>query len=203
MILNAIILLVPASFAYAVFKQRVLDVPVLLQRSARYVLVQRGFLVLLCFISFGLTLAFAASLAHLAPLAIGGQSPNALGAVFGTALLWGGSQVHRQVSGKIDRAFFRGPTMRESFWKTWRRTRARRTGSPLLTCFSTNSTQLCSRHHSGSICPGNGDMEAVAGGSRRRSKPFPPLRPWWSNWPVGAALGRCWRRCTLAAWSPS
>ena len=31
-----------------------------------------------------------------------------MGAVFGTALLWGGSHVHRRVSGKIDRAFFRG-----------------------------------------------------------------------------------------------
>src|SRR5208337_1669440 len=86
------------------------DVPLLLQRGARYVLVQRGFLILLCFVSFGLTLAFAASLAHLAPPAIGiGQSAStAMGAVFGTALLWSGSQVHKRVSGKIDRAFFRG-----------------------------------------------------------------------------------------------
>jgi sigma-B regulation protein RsbU (phosphoserine phosphatase) len=108
MILKALLLLVPASFAYAVFKQRVLDIPVLLRRSARYVLVQRGFLFLLCFVSFGLTLLFAASLAHL-PLAIGiGQSAStSLGALFGTALLWGGSRVHTRVSGRIDRAFFR------------------------------------------------------------------------------------------------
>jgi sigma-B regulation protein RsbU (phosphoserine phosphatase) len=108
MILNALLLLVPASFAYAVFKQRVLDIPVLLRRSARYVLVQRGFLFLLCFVSFGLTLLFAASLVHL-PLGIGiGQSAStALGAVFGTALMWGGSRVHTRVSGSIDRAFFR------------------------------------------------------------------------------------------------
>ena len=107
-VLNAGLLLVPASFAYAVFKQRVLDIPVLLRRSARYVLVQRGFLVLLCVVSFGLTLVFAASLAHL-PLGLGiGQSTNtALGAVFGTALLWGGSRVHAGVSGRIDHAFFR------------------------------------------------------------------------------------------------
>jgi sigma-B regulation protein RsbU (phosphoserine phosphatase) len=107
-ILNATLLLVPVSFAYAVFKQRVLDIPVLLQRSARYVLVQRGFLFLLCFFSVGLTLAFATSLAHL-PLAVDmGQSANtALGAVFGTALLWGGSQVHTRVNRRIDRAFFR------------------------------------------------------------------------------------------------
>jgi sigma-B regulation protein RsbU (phosphoserine phosphatase) len=108
MILNALLLLVPASFAYAVFKQRVLEIPVLLRRSARYVLVQRGFLILLCFLSFGLTLLFAASLAHL-PLGIGmgHSSSTALGAVFGTALLWGGSRVHTRVSGRIDRAFFR------------------------------------------------------------------------------------------------
>jgi phosphoserine phosphatase RsbU/P len=31
----------------------------------------------------------------------------ALGAVFGTLLLWGGSQFHRRVSARIDRAFFR------------------------------------------------------------------------------------------------
>src|ERR1019366_10030182 len=108
LVLNAVLLLVPASFAYAVVKQRVLDIPVLLQRSARYVLVQRGFLVMLCFVSFGLTLAFAASIPHLPPLVIGmGQSAStALGAVFGTALLWTGSQVHKRVSGRIDRAFF-------------------------------------------------------------------------------------------------
>jgi sigma-B regulation protein RsbU (phosphoserine phosphatase) len=107
--LNGNMMLVPASFAYAVFKQRVLDIPVLLQRGARYVLVQRGFLILLCFVSFGLTLVFATSLARLAPPAVGGQSASvAMGAVFGTALLWSGSQVHRRVSGKIDRAFFRG-----------------------------------------------------------------------------------------------
>jgi len=108
MILNALLLLVPASFAYAVFKQRVLDIPVLLRRSARYVLVQRGFLILLCFVSFGLTLLFATSLAHL-PLAIemGHSESTALGALFGTALLWSGSRVHTRVSGTIDRAFFR------------------------------------------------------------------------------------------------
>ena len=108
LILNALLLLVPASFAYAVFKQRVLDIPILLRRSARYVLVQRGFLILLCFVSFGLTLLFAASLAHL-PLgiAMSHSSSTALGAVFGTALLWSGSRVHTRVSGRIDRAFFR------------------------------------------------------------------------------------------------
>jgi sigma-B regulation protein RsbU (phosphoserine phosphatase) len=108
MILNGLLLLVPVSFAYAVFKQRVLDIPVLLQRSARYVLVQRGFLILLYFVSFGLMLLFATSLAHLPlPVEMGHSTSTALGAVFGTALLWSGSRVHSRVSGRIDRAFFR------------------------------------------------------------------------------------------------
>jgi sigma-B regulation protein RsbU (phosphoserine phosphatase) len=63
---------------------------------------------LLCLVSFGLTLGFGASLAHLpAGIGIGQSVSTALGAVFGTALVWGGSNVHKRVSGKIDRAFFR------------------------------------------------------------------------------------------------
>jgi len=106
-LLIATLLLVPASFAYAVFKQRVLDIPVLLRRGARYVMVQRGFLLLLCFASFGLTVAFA-TVVHLNPWMDISQAANTtVGAVFGTALLWGGSRVHTRVSGRIDRAFFR------------------------------------------------------------------------------------------------
>ena len=37
-----VLFLYPISFAYAVIKHRVLDIPVLLRRSVRYVLVQRG-----------------------------------------------------------------------------------------------------------------------------------------------------------------
>jgi hypothetical protein len=41
-----VLFLYPLSFAYAVVKHRVMELPVLLRRSARYVLVQRGFIVL-------------------------------------------------------------------------------------------------------------------------------------------------------------
>ena len=101
--------LFPLAFAYAVVKHRVLDIPVLLRRSGRYLLVQRGFTFLLSLLSIGLTLLFAFSFAPYvhAGTAAAPSSGIALGAVFGTALLWGGSQVHRRVSGKIDRAFFR------------------------------------------------------------------------------------------------
>lgn len=111
--LNTIIVLVlaifPLSLAYAVVKHRVLEIPVLLKRSARYLLVQRGFTVLLALLSIGLTFLFASFFAaHFERLIEAAQSSGiALGVVFGSALLWGGSQLHKHVSGRIDRAFFR------------------------------------------------------------------------------------------------
>ena len=51
--------LFPLSFAYAVVKHRVLEIPVLLRRSARYLLVQRGFTILLSLLSIGVTWMFA------------------------------------------------------------------------------------------------------------------------------------------------
>ena len=108
-ILLLLLFLFPVSFAYAVIVHRVLEIPVLLRRSARYLLVQRGFTFLLSLLSIGLTLAFALSLSrYIQPTAeIAQPSAIALGAVFGTALLWGGTLVHKRVSGRIDRAFFR------------------------------------------------------------------------------------------------
>ena len=107
--LVALLFLIPLSFAYAVVKHRVLDIPVLLKRSARYVLVQRGFTILLSLSSIGLMLLFALSFPRYLHAAADVAQPSgiALGAIFGTALLWGGSQVHRQVRARIDRAFFR------------------------------------------------------------------------------------------------
>ena len=104
-----IMFLFPLSFAYAVVKHRVLEIPVLLKRSARYLFVQRGFTVLLALISIGATLIFASVFTrYLRPLMEVAQPAGiALGAVFGTMLLWGGSQFHRRVSARIDRAFFR------------------------------------------------------------------------------------------------
>ena len=167
MILNATMLLVPASFAYAVFKQRVLDIPVLLRRSARYVLVQRGFLFLLCLVSFGLTLLFAASLVHLPPLEIVmGPSANiALGAVFGTALLWSGSQVHRRVSGKIDRAFFRSAydarVIMENLAETSRTATSREALAYLL--FDQLKTALQPASLAVYLAADDGHLEAAAG----------------------------------------
>ncbi|MCG3120343.1 MAG: hypothetical protein ALAOOOJD_03002 [bacterium] len=104
-----LLFLFPLSFAYAVIKHRVLEIPVLIKRSARYLLVQRGFTVLLSLASIGLTLVIAFSLSRYAQSTINLTKPFAiaLGAVLGTALLWTGMQIHKRVSEKIDRAFFR------------------------------------------------------------------------------------------------
>jgi len=108
-VLVVLLWLFPLSFAYAVVKHRVLEIPVLLRRSARYLLVQRGFAVLLVAFSIGVTLAFALLfsryLQHLTEAALPGGI--ALGTMFGTLLLWSGTQVHKDVGKRIDRAFFR------------------------------------------------------------------------------------------------
>ncbi len=104
-----LLFLFPLSFAYAVLKHRVLEVPVLLRRGARYLLVLRGFTILLALASIAVTVVFAFILArYLELLAFGGIPGGvALGAGFGTVMLWAGMAVHRRVGEKIDRAFFR------------------------------------------------------------------------------------------------
>jgi sigma-B regulation protein RsbU (phosphoserine phosphatase) len=99
----------PLSFAYAVVKHRILEIPVLLKRSARYLLVQRGFTLLLSLMSVGIMILFALSFTPYLNRVIEIAQPLgiALGAVFGGALLWGGSIVHNRISRKIDQAFFR------------------------------------------------------------------------------------------------
>jgi sigma-B regulation protein RsbU (phosphoserine phosphatase) len=106
----ALAALFPLAFAYAVVKHRVLDIPVLLRRSARYLLVQRGFTLLCSLVSIGATLLFAIYVGgRLAPGSELSQPAGvALGAAFGTSVLWGGVQLHRRVGDHIDRSFFRG-----------------------------------------------------------------------------------------------
>jgi sigma-B regulation protein RsbU (phosphoserine phosphatase) len=113
LLLDAILVLLlwlfPLSFAYAVVKHRVLEIPVLLRRSARYLLVQRGFVILLIALSLGVTLAFAMSFSRYLQAFTSVAMPGAiaLGSVFGCVLLWTGVQVHNNVGRRIDRAFFR------------------------------------------------------------------------------------------------
>jgi len=101
--------LFPLSFAYAVVKHRVLEIPVLLRRSARYFLVQRGFVLLLVVLSIGITMAFALFFARYLQSLTMAAVPEAiaLGAIFGSVLLWTGARVQKGVGKRIDRAFFR------------------------------------------------------------------------------------------------
>jgi sigma-B regulation protein RsbU (phosphoserine phosphatase) len=100
--------LLPLSYAYAVLKHRVLEVPVLLRRSARYLLVQRGAVGVLVLFALGLTLLVGRTVrlppdARVEAPAIG----FTLGAGFGTLLAWGATRLQRRVRERIDRAFFR------------------------------------------------------------------------------------------------
>ena len=101
--------LFPLSFAYAVVKHRVLEIPVLLRMSARYLLVQRGFTILLALLSLGVVWIFALSFAHyLEPLTRAALPGGlALGSAFGSLLLYTGTGVHKRVGASIDQAFFR------------------------------------------------------------------------------------------------
>jgi sigma-B regulation protein RsbU (phosphoserine phosphatase) len=101
--------LIPLSFAYAVVRYRVLEIPVLLKRSARYLLVQRGFVVLLFLVSAAATIFLAIELPLILPGRWQSAGPIGLvaGAGLGVALAWGGSRLHRRFTERIDRAFFR------------------------------------------------------------------------------------------------
>jgi len=105
----AALFLIPLSFAYAVVKHRVLEIPVLLKRSVRYLLVRRGFEVA--------TLAETALVAWLFVSVISRLSQQwqqialpggiSAGIAFGLALAWVNTRIQEKVTQRIDRAFFR------------------------------------------------------------------------------------------------
>lgn len=95
----------PLSFAYAVVNYRVLDIPVLLKRSARYLLVRRGFYVLIIVLGASATAAFTASFSRAFDVDV--TIATAAGAAFGIALSVGSVPLLRRTTTRIDRAFFR------------------------------------------------------------------------------------------------
>ncbi len=97
--------LFPLSFAYAVVKHRVLDIPVLLKRSARYLVVERGFVALL--LGLAVVATFLLADAFSARFAAGAKLAIPVGATFGVLLVAGGTELHRRVRKRLDRAFFR------------------------------------------------------------------------------------------------
>ncbi len=104
-VLAFLVILYPLSFAYAVVKHRVLEIPVLLRRSARYLFVQRGFAVLMVG---GAALAiwlFTHVFSRF--VGMGANLGMALSAVFGIVLVWAAEPAVKRVTTGIDRAFFR------------------------------------------------------------------------------------------------
>jgi len=100
-----LLFLFPLSFAYAVVKHRVMDIPVLLKRSARYFVVQRGFVILIFVLSVGLTLWFGQAFSRY--FSAGSKAAIPIGATFGVLVISSATQVHRRVRTRLDRAFFR------------------------------------------------------------------------------------------------
>jgi sigma-B regulation protein RsbU (phosphoserine phosphatase) len=104
-----LIMLAPLLFGYAVVKHRVLEFSVFVRRSVRYVLVQRGFVLLAAALSIVVTWLFVALIAQVLPRLTDAALPAgiAVGAVFGLLLVSTGGAVASRVTRRIDRAFFR------------------------------------------------------------------------------------------------
>jgi len=101
-----VMLLFPLSFGYAVVKHRVLDIPVLLKRSARYVLVRRGFVFLVVLLAACADVLFTLVFSRISP--VGPRLATSAGVGFGILLAWISAPALRQVTERIDRSFFRG-----------------------------------------------------------------------------------------------
>ncbi|HEX9188375.1 MAG TPA: PDZ domain-containing protein, partial [Vicinamibacteria bacterium] len=95
----------PLSFAYAVVKHRVLELPVLLKRSARYVFVKRGFTVLLVLLGAQASAFFALSLGRL--FDVEPSLATTAGVGFGFLLAGVSAPAIRKATRLIDRSFFR------------------------------------------------------------------------------------------------
>jgi sigma-B regulation protein RsbU (phosphoserine phosphatase) len=104
-VLVLVVFLYPLSFAYAVVKHRVMEIPVLLRRSARYVLVQRGFIVLMFLVAASAIALFTHVFSRL--LRADTNIGMALSAVFGIVLVWTSAPLVKRGTMRIDRAFFR------------------------------------------------------------------------------------------------
>lgn len=100
---------IPLSLGYAVVKHRAMEIPVLLRRSARYLLVRRGLITLVVMITVGVTFAFASVFEHLTRLGPMERTRAGLlaGSVFGSLMVLLGRRVWEPAIERLDRAFFR------------------------------------------------------------------------------------------------
>ena len=98
--------LFPISFAYAVVKHRVMEIPILLRQSARYLLVKRGFALLLLLIALLVNLMLGLILSRIFKMEP--ALAMSIGGALGIALAWVSVPKVRRAAEMIDRAFFRG-----------------------------------------------------------------------------------------------
>jgi sigma-B regulation protein RsbU (phosphoserine phosphatase) len=100
---------IPVSLGYAVVKHRAMEIPALLRRSARYLLVRRGLVTAALILSVGATLAFARVFEQTTWLGENRASLGLLvGSMFGGLLVLIGRRVWAPAMERLDRAFFRG-----------------------------------------------------------------------------------------------
>lgn len=104
-----LMMVVPVVFAYAIVKHRVMEFSVLVRRSARYVFVQRGFVLVAFALSLAVTALFVTAIARVLPKLTDAALPAgiAVGTAFGLVLFRTGGAVASRVTRRIDRAFFR------------------------------------------------------------------------------------------------
>jgi len=107
----AALTLVPLSFTYAVVKHRVMEIPVLLKRSARYLLVRRGFALFMTAAGAGVSWVFveffSGFFAGLEPGPHSVVMAGMAGAGVGGLLAVASARIQHIVRQRIDRAFFR------------------------------------------------------------------------------------------------
>jgi sigma-B regulation protein RsbU (phosphoserine phosphatase) len=101
---------IPASLGYVVVKHRAMEIPVLLKRSARYLLVRRGLVTAALVLGIGATFGFARLFAQAAWIDedTGSTAGLVVGSIFGGLLALVGGRVWAPAMDRLDRAFFRG-----------------------------------------------------------------------------------------------
>jgi sigma-B regulation protein RsbU (phosphoserine phosphatase) len=104
-----LMMVIPIVFAYAIVKHRVMELSVLVRRSARYVFVQRGFVLIAFVLSLAVMALFVTAIARVLPRLTDAALPAgiAVGTAFGLMLFRTGGAVASRVTRRIDRAFFR------------------------------------------------------------------------------------------------
>jgi phosphoserine phosphatase RsbU/P len=100
---------IPVSLGYAVVKHRAMEIPALLRRSARYVLVRRGMVTLAILVGLAVTFGFIRIVGRVSDLPGDQLSMGLLaGSLFGGLLALAGQRVWQPAAERLDRAFFRG-----------------------------------------------------------------------------------------------